>query len=94
MSAFVLAKEGIVINRTDARLGKIPLAAWDIGTFRDSVFLSTQPDPSLNLGEGRLSVKNFEGGLFSSKSVLQDNVQRDPGLYTVLACRLMASLQG
>ena len=64
MSAFVLAKEGIIINRTDARLGKIPLAAWDIGTFRDSVFLSTQPDPLLNIDEGRLSVESFEGVFF------------------------------
>ena len=61
MSAFVLAKEGIVINRTDALLGKIPLAAWDIGTFRDSTFLSSQPDPALNLGEGRISAESFEG---------------------------------
>ena len=61
MSAFVLAKEGVVINRTDARLGKIPLAAWDLGSFRDSTFLSTQPDPALGVDEGRLSVESFEG---------------------------------
>ena len=63
MSAFVVAEEGIVINRTAAELGKIPIAAWDIGSFKDSKFLSTQPDPALDLGGGRLSAGQFEGGV-------------------------------
>ena len=76
MSAFVLAKEGIVINRTDALLGRIPLAAWDLGTFRDSLFLSTQPDPLLNLDEGRISVEIFEGVFDRFNSLLKDKCER------------------
>lgn len=42
-------EEGVVINRTAAQQGKIPLAAWDIGNFDDSRFLSTEPNPQLSV---------------------------------------------
>lgn len=61
MSAFVLTNEGVVVNRTEAQLGKVPLAAWDLGTFKESRFLSMQPDPALDVKQGDACSEEFEG---------------------------------
>lgn len=42
MSNFVVSDKGVVLNRTAAAEGRVPLAAWDIGTVDDVSFLSSQ----------------------------------------------------
>lgn len=43
MSNFVVTDYGIVLNRTAAADGRVPLAAWDLGSASDTGFLSTEP---------------------------------------------------
>ena len=61
MSAFVLTTDGVVINRIAAQQGKVPLAAWDLGSFQKSRFLSTQPSPALELHEDGITAEEYEG---------------------------------
>lgn len=49
MSHFVVTDRGIILNRTAAAQGRVPLAAWDIGSVHDNSFLSAHPDtPRIN----------------------------------------------
>jgi len=61
MSSFVFSKEGIVLNRTAASAKRIAVAAWDLGSYLDSSFVSAKPDQSLGLPPGRLSEETFHG---------------------------------
>lgn len=71
MSHFVITESGIVLNRTAAADGRVPLAAWDIGSAQTTHFLSTQPTTSPRIATGNPTAHNFQGLLSFRSSELE-----------------------
>ena len=65
MSNFVVTDHGIVLNRTAAACGRVPLAAWDLGSAPETRFLSTKAGlPEQGAVDSESSAQDLQGTVY------------------------------